>query len=837
MSEQDNRAHTGSLGSRFPRPDVVSVGAPAEQPAAFMISDSSTDGSDPKVVFDQVNHAFRTPLTLMLGSLEAMRKREDIASDVQDTISVAYRNGVMLLDLVNNLIDLSLSQSLRSRLKPVDLSKITRDLASLFESSTTSKTKLRFVADIAALPDVYMDETMWRKIVINLLANAMRLTFDGEIALRFGVENDMIVLEVRDTGAGFPSDQIPALFSNSYDATPRGGPSSATSFGLKIVQQYVEALSGRISVSSIVGQGSAFRVEIPVDLENRKGRHVLLPRPSEPNFDAGAFLDEAVRWIPNFGDERSEPDVSNITRLRVERPGAGASGRPRVLVVEDNPAMVRHIETILGPYYELVVAETGNAAISRLGSTEQIDLVLTESKLIDLPGRELLNVIRQDPRRQSLPVLFIADRSGDDLEAALSDIGADDYVIKPFTSAEVIARVRILLERTKLKLEKEAALRQAQRMEAIGQLTGGLAHDFSNLLVAIIGSLDLAERKVIEPEARKLIHNALQASQRGARLTKHLLSFSQKRELSVEAVNVNDIVTSMSDLLSRALGGMVGISLGLEKGVWQTAADTAGLELALINLALNAGEAMPEGGYVTIRTQNVPGLELAGSAPRDYVRITFEDTGVGMTEDVIAQAFEPFFTTKQDRGSGLGLTQVRTAIRQLGGDVALASVAGKGTTASIYLPREANAPVTQTAEDQVEPATNLRVLIVDDDDAVREVAATIIEEIGHSPRVADSGRQALSIMETETFDLVVVDYAMPGMTGIELVARIKALYPRTKILFTTGYADTTALTEQREVIMRKPFEFSDVVLKISQAMSKASAQQRSADVVRLQPRK
>jgi PAS domain S-box-containing protein len=369
----------------------------------------------------------------------------------------------------------------------------------------------------------------------------------------------------------------------------------------------------------------------------------------------------------------------------------------------------------------------------------------------------------------------------------------------------------------------EAQLVQAQKMEAVGQLTGGVAHDFNNLLTAILGNIELAEARSDDDEMRRLLANATRSAQRGARLTEQLLAFSRKQHLQPKTVDLNQLVVGMNDMLVRTIGALVRVETALAADLWPALVDANQIELAVLNLAVNARDAMPLGGSLLIETANVsrgdPSLppELAVA---DYVLVAVTDTGSGMSEDILGKAFEPFFTTKEvGKGSGLGLSQVYGVARQSGGTVRLASRLGKGTTVRIHVPRAvvALAPAERVVPEVRAGIGGSVILLVDDDPEVRSFAATCLRERGHQVREASNGRAALALLDGgELFDLLIADFAMPGMNGVELAEAALLLQPGLPVVFITGYAETVVLGASlaNAPLVKKPFRITDLAAAV-----------------------
>jgi signal transduction histidine kinase len=367
-------------------------------------------------------------------------------------------------------------------------------------------------------------------------------------------------------------------------------------------------------------------------------------------------------------------------------------------------------------------------------------------------------------------------------------------------TAELAAANRQLAEQIAEREKAEAALRRAQRLEAVGQLTSGVAHDFNNLLTVVLGNIRQLQKTLIEPAVTRRLAMMAEAAERGAKLTAQMLAFSRQQKLDSRAVDLNETVERMRDLLQSTMGGSVRIETRLQDGLWPALIDPTQIELVILNLAINARDAMEVGGMVTVQTANVSlgAPERAEEPPPgDYVMVCVADNGPGMSEEVLAKAFEPFFTTKPvGKGSGLGLSQVYGLAKQSGGGVRIDNRPGEGASIKVYLPRAGHAP----ARPAVEPRGPRRckraeamVLLVDDDPAVREVTAQILADLGYSVLEAASGGAALDLFDANTqIDLVLLDFAMPGMNGAEVARELRARREDVSILFATGFADALA---------------------------------------------
>jgi signal transduction histidine kinase/ActR/RegA family two-component response regulator len=393
--------------------------------------------------------------------------------------------------------------------------------------------------------------------------------------------------------------------------------------------------------------------------------------------------------------------------------------------------------------------------------------------------------------------------------------------------------LRRLVEETERRQQAEARAQQSQKMEALGRLTGGVAHDFNNLLAAILGSLELVLRRETNPRSVRLLQTATEAAQRAARLTAQMLAFSRKHEVAVRSVDVNGVIKGMDDLLCRTLGPSIRLHYDLADDLWPALADLVQLEVALLNLAVNARDAMPGGGELTFRTNGVTVEDAdrheSALKPGDYVRVEVIDTGVGMSAEVRARAHEPFFTTKgPGGGTGLGLSMVDGFVSELGGALSFSSVPGAGTAVSLFLCKAAAAPHAETPSiDAAVSSTNRRVLLVDDDASVRLSACAMLEELGHEVVEATGGAAALATIEHDRrFDLLIIDFAMPLMNGSQLAAKVTKLWPDAPILFVTGYVENDALRPWSALgyrTVQKPFSTHELAMAIERTVRQPEA--------------
>jgi len=395
-------------------------------------------------------------------------------------------------------------------------------------------------------------------------------------------------------------------------------------------------------------------------------------------------------------------------------------------------------------------------------------------------------------------------------------------------TAELAAANRQLLGQIQERERVESTLRQMQRLEAVGQLTSGVAHDFNNLLTVVLGNIGFLERGLaaagLDGRLAQRIGYMRTAAERGAKLTDQLLSFSRRQRLEPRSLDLNETIAGMRDLLQSTMGGSIHIETMLKHGLWCALVDPTQLELAVLNLAINARDAMEVGGTLKVEIENVtlgPAAYPEEPPAGDYVSIRVSDSGTGMPEEIRAKVFEPFFTTKEPgKGSGLGLSQVLGFAKQSGGGMRIDSRVGEGTSVYVYLPRAGGERVDERpVAARISAAgafAGASILLVDDDNAVREVTRAMLHELGYAVREAGSGGAALDVLAREPkIDLMIVDFAMPGMNGAEVARQAQARRPSLPILFVTGFSDRSRMAGVDEThILAKPFVYDELASKV-----------------------
>lgn len=403
-------------------------------------------------------------------------------------------------------------------------------------------------------------------------------------------------------------------------------------------------------------------------------------------------------------------------------------------------------------------------------------------------------------------------------EAALANANSE-------LEARVADRTRALESEIRRREQAHAALIQAQRMEAFGQLTGGVAHDFNNLLTIITGNLELLENEVEGYHGAKHLKRAADAADMGAALTKRLLTFARRRRLTPQILDVNEMILNLTEILQRSLGEPIALTTMLAGNLCRTRADASELENAILNLAINARDAMPDGGNLVIESRNVKAAEAGLPGEGDFVLISVSDTGVGMTKDVLERAFEPFFTTKEPgRGTGLGLSTVYGFAEQSGGHANIISAPGAGTTVNLYLPRADEIATADTTRSEPVPLSENSevILVVEDNPEVRELTMQRVEGLGYVVREAENGPAALAQLQSDKeIALVLSDVVMAGgMSGYDVARWVQSNAPHVKILLTTGYAAEEANPDSHAFkILRKPYRRDELAIALHDSLN------------------
>jgi PAS domain S-box-containing protein len=412
-----------------------------------------------------------------------------------------------------------------------------------------------------------------------------------------------------------------------------------------------------------------------------------------------------------------------------------------------------------------------------------------------------------------------------DRERLVAELAAEREALSDLTLTlenRVRERTRELTVEISAREKAQEQLLQSQKMESIGQLTGGIAHDFNNLLTAVMGNLELLRKQSPgNARAQRLIDGAIQGAERGASLTQRMLAFARQQDLKTNSMDIASLLNGMHDLLERSLGPQIALRLNVSDGLPPAQVDANQVELAILNLAINARDAMPDGGSIEIRAEQAQPDGVRNSAAGPYIRIQVRDTGSGMDAETLKKAVEPFFSTKPlGKGTGLGLSMVHGLAVQLGGSLELSSEIGKGTIATLWLPIATKAAVAAVASaPQKEAARAAVILVVDDDPLIAMSTVDMLEDLGHTAIEANSAKQALAIVEGgQELDLMMTDQAMPGMTGTELAEIVRGKRPNLPVLLATGYADLPAGQRSSLPRLSKPYHQSQLQSEIEKLL-------------------
>jgi signal transduction histidine kinase len=537
-----------------------------------------------------------------------------------------------------------------------------------------------------------------------------------------------------------------------------------------------------------------------------------------------------------------------------------------ILNVDDTEA-IRYAKTrtLTRAGYTVIEAENGAQAL-RLAASRRPALALLDVKLPDMSGLEVCEIIKRDhPQTLVLQISATFVTTADKVRGL--GAGADSYLTQPVEPDELVAAVGALLrlreteealrrlnegleesvaERTEElasanrqlrgEIEErnkvEASLRQAQKMEAVGHLTGGIAHDFNNLLMAIMGNLDIIKRRLGEgrTDVEAFADNALLASRRAAALTQRLLAFARRQPLARQVVDVAGVVEELEPVLRTTVGSSVDVHFSAEPDLWTAWCDRHQLENALLNLIINARDAMPGGGRVTVKAENVSldrreAAALGAPTAGDYVCISVEDEGEGIPPEVMERVFEPFFTTKPaGQGTGLGLSMLYGFVHQSGGSVQIKSTVGVGTEVAMLLPRIAHRPAEAEQDatgDHGHHGHGETILLVEDEPLIAGLITEALADHGYQCLEARDAREAMGIADSgRRIDLVVTDIGLPGgIDGLTLAAHLRSRLPGLKVLFASGHGDADMAQAQGARLLQKPFDMNRLIVEVRQVLA------------------
>jgi signal transduction histidine kinase len=741
--------------------------------------------------FSNVSHEFRTPLTLMLGPTEdALAGGETLGGD---ELRAVHRNELRLLKLVNSLLDFARMEAGRTQAcyEPTDLAALTRDLASAFRSAI-ERARLDFVVDCPPLEQpIYVDRVMWEKVVLNLVSNALKFTFTGRIAVELHTEGEHVELRVSDTGTGIPAAELPRMFERFHRIEgQKGRTHEGSGIGLALVAEIAKMHGGTISVESAVGKGSTFTVRLRSGIEHLpKDRIGATSHLVSTALRAEAYVEEALRWLP--GDDL--PTAVGAAVAGDAAPNAEVTRGAQVLLVDDNADMREYVGRLLARSWKVTTARHGGAALEAARRARP-DLILTDVMMPVLDGFGLLREVRKDPLLAGVPVILLSARAGEESRVEGLQAGADDYVVKPFSARELLARVAIHLQLARARREIETARRDAERANrAKDEFLGRLGHELRNPLAPIMTALELMrqhpapverERSIIERQARHmagLIEDLLDVS----RITSGKIAL-KCQPVEAGQVLAKAIETAAPQLEQKRHHLVVNVPT---KGL-AVCGDPFRLCQVFANLLTNAAKYTDPGGQVTVSAAREDGC----------VRFRVADTGRGISPELLAQIFDPFVQDRRtlDRsqgGLGLGLAIVRSLVEAHGGRVSGKSDGiGRGSEFEVWLPAAEGAAVAQAAAAAPvhvpRPHTSrVPLLIVDDNEDAADTLALALGELGYATRVAYDGPSALAIAAEYKPAVAILDIGLPVMDGFELAQKLRGrpAWDGVRLVALTGY--------------------------------------------------
>ena len=653
--------------------------------------------------FSNASHEFRTPLSLMLGPLEDILVRHPaaltIVSERRD-LELMHRNGLRLLKLVNTLLDFSRIEAgrIQAVYEPVDLAASTAELASTFRSAM-SRAGLSFTIDCAPLPGpVYVDRDMWEKIVLNLISNAFKYTLDGEVAVALRAAGTSVQLIVRDTGVGIPESELPRLFERFHRVQgQRGRTTEGTGIGLALVQELVRLHGGKVCAQSVFGSGTTFSVTLPTGTAHLPTERIGGERTvASTGVRAEAFVEEALRWLPGGGTPQ---EVSIEKELVGPRPAGAAVERAEVLVVDDNADMLEYVCRLLATRYEVEAASDGQAALDA-ARTRRPDLILTDVMMPRLDGFGLLQAIRSDGALRDVPVVLLSARAGEEAKVEGLEAGADDYLLKPFSSRELIARVEANLKLARLRRETGEAeqryhevqmeLAHANRVATIGQLTGSIAHEVRQPITATAANARAALRWISArppelEEARQALNRIVRDSGRADAVIDRIRALVKREPQRWDRLIINEVILEVVALTrSEAVKNGVSVQTELADALALIQGDRVQLQQVVLNLIINAVEAM-SGSSEGARELRI----TTGEAGPDGVLVAVRDAGPGLAPDSVERVFDAFYTTKPG-GLGLGLAICQSIIKAHGGKLWASADAPRGAIFQFTIPASAS---------------------------------------------------------------------------------------------------------------------------------------------------
>lgn len=789
--------------------------------------------------FANISHDFRTPLTLILAPLESFLNQPNLPEEQRKHFQIMYQNGLRLLKLINNLLDLA----------KIDTGKMTlsyskTDLVAFIKGILSSLTPLTykkqihfsFLADRSVM-ELYFDRDKIEKVLLNLLFNAIKFTErGGEIILSCAEKEGQVLVRVSDTGIGIARENLHKLFSRftQLDASATRQ-HEGTGIGLALSKELVELHQGKIWAESEIGRGTVISFTLPF-LKERPISSLFTPR--QENSEENWF--RSLHKTAEYAEGRIRQESSSLP------PQFATTGesRPKILIVEDNSDMLHFIATLLQAEYTVVPARNGAEGLER-AKTDPPDLILADIMMPIKDGYQLCREIKEDLTTRHIPVVLVTAKA--DLSMKIEGLkqGADDYLTKPFSSEELKARVKSLLNLRTLQkeiqirnqaLEKTLSeLRQTQvqliqsaKMAAMGTLVAGLSHELNNPLTAVTGFAEILLNMPLPKEVHPYADNIFREGRRCAAIIRSLGDFARKSPPLGQENDLNTLVHSVLELKASYLRtDNIAIELQLDPHLPKTLVDGNQIKQVLLSLLNNAHQAL-------LMNEDDRRIRIVSEQTGGSMRITIGDNGPGIPKEVQARIFEPFFTTKPEgEGAGLGLSISYGIIESHGGKIGFISEEGMGTRFWFELPIRTQARAESPSLLLETGAThqNKRALVVDDEPMVLEVCKAALEQVGFCVDAVQSGEDALKQLTKASYDLLVSDVRMPGMGGIQFLEQVVRVYPEIlerTILITGDAANsvTSAFLDRTPVtVLEKPFDLAELQRLAKSIVARHSTQQ------------
>ena len=767
------------------------------------------------VFFSNVSHELRTPLTLLLAPLDDLMARASLGEAERQLVEIARRGGTRLLKLVNSLLEFSRIEAgrIEAAYEATDLASLTADLASVFRSAF-ERAGVILTLECPPLPEeVFVDRDMWEKIVLNLISNAFKFTFQGEVLIAQHRVGDHIELQVADTGCGIAADELPRLFERFFRGRPtRARTHEGSGIGLSLVQELVKLHGGTIEARSRVGIGTTITLRIPCGHAHLPPERIGTVRTQErARIGALPFVEEALGWLP---------DRAPAAAVESDSPTPGTEmAQARVLIVDDNADMRGYLARLLGERWQVETAGDGAAALERM--RERVpDLVIADVMMPVLDGFGLLSAIRTSDQFPKVPVMLLSARAGEEASSEGLRAGADDYVVKPFSARELLARVETRLTQARLHAAERRARELAEQANrARDDFFSMLSHELRTPLMAVLAWTALLKENRLD--ASEVVH-ALELIERNGRAQRRLVD---------DLLDVSRIVTGRLRIDPRpvaSLAQMIGVVVdsfrpaalaknltvetALETGAGMINGDTERLQQVVWNLLSNAIRFTPPGGRIQIRY----------ARRGDSVELLMRDSGQGIPADALPHLFERYWqgrsSERRSQGLGLGLAIAYRIIELHGGEISAASEGeGRGATFTVLLPivaadAELSPPATHdsdaspistarmldAATSELEAATSgatqmpelpmkletvsnpnaLRILLVEDHQGVAKACRRLLMSHGHCVVCVATVAGATEVAATTTFDVVICDLSLPDGSGMDVLSRLKSRFTR-----------------------------------------------------------